>query len=122
DDGQPRKFIFGVGKGPFSGWSKSKEQLDERIAEANGGKPLEHWTHHDLRRSFVTHAAERGIIQPHIIESIINHISGHKGGVAGIYNKATYQPERRAGLIKWAEQLLAWVEGRESNVTTLRRA
>jgi integrase len=37
DGGDPRKFIFGVGKGPFSGWSKSKEQLDERITKANGG-------------------------------------------------------------------------------------
>jgi integrase len=122
DDGQPRKFVFGIGKGPFSGWSKSKEQLEERITKANGGKPLKHWTHHDLRRTFATHAAELGIIQPHVIEAILNHISGHKGGVAGIYNKATYEPEKRIGLVKWAEQLLAWVEGRESNVTVLRRA
>jgi integrase len=122
DDGQPRKFVFGTRKGPFTNWSASKEQLDERITAANGGKPLERWTHHDLRRSFATHAAELGIIQPHIIEAILNHISGHKGGVAGVYNKATYEPEKRIGLIKWAEQLLAWVENRESNVTTLRRA
>jgi integrase len=116
------KLVLGVGEAPFSGWWREKNRLDERIAKANGGKPLEHWTHHDLRRSFATHAAELGIIQPHIIEAILNHVSGHKGGVAGVYNKATYEPEKRLGLVKWADQLLAWVEGRESNVTPLRRA
>jgi integrase len=122
DDGEPRKFVFGMRKGPFTNWSASKEQLDERITAANGGKPLERWTHHDLRRSFATHAAELGIIAPHIVETILNHVSGHKAGVAGVYNKATYEPEKRTGLVRWAEQLLAWVEGRESNVTPLRRA
>ena len=33
-------------------------------------------------------------IQPHIIEAVLNHVSGHKAGVAGIYNRATYAPRR----------------------------
>ena len=37
-------------------------------------------------------------VQPHIIEAVLNHISGHKGGVAGIYNRAAYEPEKRAAL------------------------
>lgn len=120
-DGQISKFVFGAGKGPFSAWSRSKDNLDLRIAKANGGKRLEHWTPHDLRRSFATHTAQLGLIQPHIIEAILNHVSGHKAGVAGIYNRATYEPEKRLGLVRWAEQLMAWVENSESNVTTLRR-
>ena len=48
--------------------------------------------------------AEIGI-QPHIIEAILNHISGHKAGVAGIYNKATYLPEKTAALKQWADHL-----------------
>jgi hypothetical protein len=52
----------------------------------------------------------------------LNHISGHKGGVAGIYNKAAYEPEKRTALERWAAHLLAIVEGHESNVTPLRRA
>jgi hypothetical protein len=74
-----------------------------------------------LRRSFATHAADMGI-QPHIIEACLNHVSGHKGGVAGIYNRASYEPEKRIALDRWADQLMAWVEGRESNVTALKRA
>ena len=121
-DGKPRELVFGQGQGPFSGWSNSKEALDARITEANEGVPLPHWTPHDLRRSFATHSAEVLGIQPHTIEAVLNHVSGFRGGVAGIYNRAAYDSEKRGALARWAEQLLAWVEGRESNVTPLRRA
>jgi integrase len=120
-DGSPRELIFGRGKKAFNGWHKQKIALDRRIAEANGGTPIEHWTPHDLRRSLATHAAEKGIMQPHIIEAILNHISGHQAGVAGIYNRATYNVEKRTALALWAEHLTAIVEGRASNVTPLRR-
>jgi integrase len=117
---EERRLVFGRRTGPFSGWSKCKEALDRRIAKV-AGRSLPHWTPHDLRRSFATHAAGIGI-QPHIIEAVLNHVSGHKGGVAGIYNKATYEPQKRTALDRWAAHLLAVVEGDESNVTPLRRA
>jgi integrase len=119
-NGTPRELVFGSGEGGFSGWSKAKDQLDERIAEMTG-EPVVPFRIHDLRRSFATHAAEIGI-QPHIIEAILNHVSGSKAGVAGIYNRALYEPEKRAAMARWADQLLAWIEGRESNVTPLLRA
>jgi integrase len=118
-DGKPRDLIFGYSSGPFSGWSGCKEALDAHIAE-KAEKPLPHWTVHDLRRSFATHAAGIGI-QPHIVEAVLNHISGYRAGVAGIYNRATYEPEKRIALDRWAEHLIAIVEGRESNVTPIRR-
>ena len=121
---QPRRaerdLIFGDGDGPFSGWSRCKERLDERIAKANGGRPLPHWTHHDLRRSTATHMAEIGVL-PHIVEAVLNHVSGHKGGVAGIYNRAGYEKDKRDALIRWADWLTATVEGRKSKLTPLRR-
>jgi len=119
-DGKPRDLIFGLGEGPFAGWSNSKKALDAAIKEELG-EALPHWTPHDLRRSFATHAAEVVGIQPHIIEAVLNHISGHRAGVAGIYNRAMYEPEKRAALDRWAEQLLAWVEDKESKVVPLRR-
>ncbi len=135
-----RDLVFGRGQGGFSGWSKSKERLDERIKEANGGKPIAHWTLHDLRRTFATYAGggmeahqlaklpkhERELatglgIQPHVIEAILNHVSGHKAGVAGIYQRSSYEREKRTALDLWAMHLLSIVEGRASNVTPLRR-
>jgi hypothetical protein len=32
----------------------------------------------------ITHIAELGIAQPHVIEAIVNHVSGSKAGVAGV--------------------------------------
>jgi integrase len=116
-NGELRDLIFGIGEGPFSGWSKSKQALDDRIA-ATTGSPLPDWRVHDLRRSFVTHCAEIGIA-PHIIEAAVNHISGHKGGVAGTYNRAVYAREVRIALDRWAEWLTAVIEGRESNIVAL---
>jgi integrase len=119
-DGELRDLIFGFGDGPFSGWGKSKDALEKRIAE-KAGQPLPHWTPHDLRRSFATHASGLGI-QPHIIEVILNHVSGFRAGVAGIYNRHTYDAEKRTALALWANQLLAIVEDRQSNVIALKGA
>ena len=118
-DGTARDLIFGGGQGGFSGWSNSKAKLEERIKAATG-KSLPHWTPHDLRRSFSTHANELGIL-PHIVETCLGHVSGFRSGVASVYNLALYRSEKRAALERWADCLLAWVEGRESNVITLSR-
>jgi integrase len=120
-DGKPRDLIFGFGHGPggFSGWSSAKKRLDERITKA-AGTPIADWRVHDLRRAFSTHANELGIL-PHIVESCLGHQS-FRAGVASVYNLATYRPEKRAALERWADQLLAWVEGRETNIVTLRQA
>jgi integrase len=118
--GEPRDLIFGHGEGAFSGWSDAKKKLDARITEATG-KPLPHWTPHDLRRTAATQMAEIGV-QPHVIEAVLNHISGHRAGVAGVYNRASYEREKTVALDLWAEHLMAIVEDRKSNITPLRQA
>jgi hypothetical protein len=50
--------------------------------------------------------AEKLGVQPHIIEAVINHVSGHKAGVAGIYNRASYSREKREALDLWARHVL----------------
>jgi integrase len=100
-----RDLIFGKpGGGPFSGLSRCKERLDARIAELNSGQPIAPWVHHDLRRSAAAGMADIGI-QPHIIEAVLNHVSGHKGGIAGIYNRATYSAEKAQALARWDEHI-----------------
>jgi integrase len=137
-DGTLRDLLFGIGKGGFSGWSKGKEALDTRVEKANGA-PLAHWTPHDWRRSMSTYMAggldehqlaklpvvDRELatglgVQPHVIEAVLNHVSGHKGGVAGIYNRSDYAREKRQALDLWADRLMAIVQGRSTNVLPLR--
>jgi integrase len=79
------------------GVSHRKKELDEQVGIA-------HWRLHDLRRTCATGMAELGI-QPHIIEAVLNHVSGHKAGVAGIYNRARYESEMRDALQRWADHL-----------------
>jgi integrase len=114
-----RDYIFGRRSGPFSGLSRCKAALDKRIAELNGGKPLPAFVHHDLRRSTATGMADIGI-QPHIIEAVLNHVSGHKGGIAGIYNRSQYGPEKVQALTRWADHINGLVSGKNSNITQLR--
>ena len=59
---------------------------------------------------------------PHIVEAVLNHVGGHKAGVAGVYNRAAYEKDKRDALIRWAEHLAAVVKGRPGKITPLRRA
>jgi integrase len=120
-DGSLREFVFGIGQLGFSGWSRCKERLDERITKELG-EPLEHYTPHDLRRTMSTLMNDRLGVLPHVVEAILNHVSGSKGGVAGVYNKALYLRERAEALNLWADHLASIIQGRENNITPLKRA
>ena len=65
--------------------------------------------------------AELGV-SPHIVEAALNHLSGHKAGVAGVYNRARYATEKRRALELWGSHVAALFEGREAqgNVTPIR--
>jgi len=123
DEEEGRDLVFGRGNGGYSGWSKSKRELDLRIAAARKKagikKPMPHWTVHDLRRSFVTHMNERKLASPHVIEAVVNHVSGHLAGVAGIYNKAKYRDERRQALEWWGKHISALVERHERDILAI---
>jgi integrase len=117
---EQRSHVFGLADATgFNGWGYAKRTLDARIAE--GAKPLAHWTLHDLRRTVATRMAELGV-QPHIIEAVLNHVGGHKGGIAGVYNRATYDKEKREALNLWAEHVMALVDDRKAKVLPLKRA
>jgi integrase len=112
---QPRRiglqdFVFGtVGR---IGYSTPKRELDVRIHAARaalGVAPRAPWVQHDLRRSVATHMAEKLDIDPHIVEAVLNHLSGHKRGVAGVYNKALYERRKREALDRWGAHVEALV-------------
>jgi integrase len=99
-----RSWVFGEGSQGFSGWSKSKIALDERAS-------LRDWRLHDLRRTAATVMADRLGVLPHVVEAILNHVSGHKAGVAGVYNRAKYQTEMRDALERWGDHVSIIVGG-----------
>jgi len=111
--------VFGRSQG-FHGWAWSKERLDQRIKAASD-EPVEHWTHHDLRRTMATRMAEVLGVAPHIIEAVLNH-SGHKGGVAGIYNRASYTEEKKRALQRWADYIEEIVSGKQPGKVVQLRA
>ena len=92
---QPRRnssdFVFDG----FNDWDNAKQRLDQRLGIAP-------WRVHDLRRTCATNLGELGV-QPHYIEAILNHYSGHRAALAGVYQRAKYEPEMRAALQKWAD-------------------
>src|SRR5262249_24347045 len=92
----------------FTSWDAHKAELDQRSGVAG-------WELRDIRRSVATKMADLGI-QPHIIEQILNHQSGHKAGPAGIYNRSSYQAEVRNALALWADRVHTLVEGGERKV------
>src|SRR5262245_878735 len=98
-----RELVFGRGKHGYNHWNDSKAALDRRL---NG---VAEWRLHDLRRTAATMMAELGVF-PHIIEAILNHVSGHRAGVAGIYNRARYEAEMRQALQRWADHTDALIK------------
>ena len=88
---QPRRgpFVFGNGR-RYANWSDPKAALEfagwpYRVA------PSRSQAHRSHANGGVGHL-------PHVIEAVLNHVSGHRAGVAGIYNRATYAKEMREAL------------------------
>jgi integrase len=112
-------FTSGGGKTHVKGFSKGKSKIDAALEGA--GIQIKAWRIQDLRRTVATGLSEWLEIEPHIVESILNHISGFKSGVAGTYNRATYLPQRKVALALWAnliDELLGKATG--GNVVPLR--
>ncbi|MGE0023215.1 MAG: tyrosine-type recombinase/integrase [Hyphomicrobium sp.] len=99
-------FVFparGKPEQPYSGYSKGKRELD-------AAADLHDWTLHDIRRTAATGMARLGIA-PHVVERVLNHVSGTFAGVAGIYNRFRYEDEMRGALLAWERQVMAIVDG-----------
>jgi integrase len=81
----------------YQDWDRAKQRLDRRLGIAD-------WHLHDLRRTAATQLGELGIL-PHVVEQTLNHVSGAKAGVAGVYNRSKMTDAVREGLQRWADHL-----------------
>ena len=110
---ESNKRILGNGPHGFNNWNTAKKALDRRSGIVS-------WRLHDLRRTAATRMADLGI-QPHIIESVLNHVSGHKAGVAGVYNRSVYTREVKNALAMWADHVASIVSGEQRTVVPFAR-
>jgi integrase len=103
-----RDQLFGSrAKSGFTLWAQERAALDQRLV--GEVKP---WQLRDLRRTVATRMADIGI-DPHVVEATLNHYSGHRAGVAGVYNRSPYRTQVKAALVRWSRHVLALVEGRD---------
>jgi integrase len=78
------------------------------------------WGFHDLRRTFATGLPRLGV-PVQVAEAVLNHVSGSRAGVAGVYNRHDYGREAREALDRWAAHVLGLTAERKANVVVLAR-
>lgn len=115
-DKWPKKgFVFTTtGKTAISGISKAKLALDRIVARrgwtdgATEGEeePIAPWRIHDLRRTAATGFQSLGV-RFEVTEAVLNHLSGARAGVAGIYQRHEWKDEKRSALDAWARHVQA---------------
>lgn len=54
-------------------------------------------------------------MKPHVIEKVLNHVSGTISGVAAVYNSYDYAAEKREALETWGQVLEALDQGEPLN-------
>jgi integrase len=110
------QWVFTVTGKRLGNYAEAKRKLDAAmlaLARAERGKDatIEPFVLHDLRRTCATGMASIGV-QPHIIEACLNHVSGAKGGIAGVYNVEQYAKEKKAAFQRWAAHIEGIVSGK----------
>jgi integrase len=110
----------GPGDRPLTSYGWIKSELDAAIA-ADLGAPITRWVFHDLRRTVVTRLAGMGFA-PHVCDKLLNHSGGTISGVAAVYQRHQFLPERAAALEAWAAHVLRCAAGETDagNVVQLR--
>lgn len=92
------------GKTPISGWSKAKTEIGNLTH-------LAPWTIHDLRRTVATGMQRLGV-NLQTIEAVLGHVSGSRSGVVGVYQRHSFDTEKRAALEAWGTYVAFLVEAR----------
>jgi integrase len=102
-----------------SGISKAKAALDVAMTGLNDGAAIAQWRLHDIRRTVATGLQRLGI-RFEVTEAVLNHVSGAKGGVAGVYQRHDWAAEKRAALEAWAVHVQGLLAGTDrTNIVRL---
>jgi integrase len=98
-----------TGRTSISGFSKIKRRLDDLIEEKLQGEELTPWRSHDLRRTVATGLQRLGV-RFEVTEAVLNHMSGARSGIAGVYQRYDWAAEKREALDKWASHVVGLLE------------
>lgn len=90
--------------GAFTAYAKGKAKLDNLIGE-DGGDIVSAWRLHDLRRTLATGFQRLGV-RFEVTEAVLNHVGSSRSGVAGIYQRHDWRPEKRDALKMWNDYLV----------------
>lgn len=105
------ELIFSTtGSTPPSGWSKAKSRLDDIAEKSVPGAFRAPWRTHDLRRTLATGLQRLGV-RFEVTEAVLNHVSGSRSGVAGIYQRHNWVDEKQVALDCWGRAVRQIVEG-----------
>lgn len=105
------------GDRPVTGFGGGAANLIAEMTKLAGSE-VEHFTLHDLRRSAVTHMAGLGIAH-HVVDKLLNHVSGKISGIAAVYNRHQYIAERKAALEAWSSYVEKLVGADISNIVSI---
>ena len=86
-----------------SGFSKAMSRIRLEL-ETRLGEPVPHWTLHDLRRTMATGLQRLGV-RLEVTEAVLNHLSGARSGIVGVYQRHHYFDEKRKALAAWAKEV-----------------
>lgn len=117
-------FVFSTtGETSVSGHSRAKRRLDREVAALAAREEYQAviapWRLHDLRRTLATGMQRLGV-RFEVTEAILNHVSGAKSGVAGVYQLHDWAPEKKTALQSWSDHLTAQLAPSDkSNVVKL---
>lgn len=99
-----------TGTTAVSGFSRAKRRLDAAMLASKREElgatceAIPHWILHDLRRTAATGMARLNF-PPHVVDKVLNHVSGTIRGVAAVYNRFEYLEQRRAALDAWGRHV-----------------
>jgi len=96
------------------GYHRAKRRIDQRMP---GAEP---WVLHDIRRTCATGLQKLGV-RLEVTEAVLNHTSGSRAGIVGVYQRHDWAAEKRDALQRWADRVDALVTGKSGAVIQLRR-
>lgn len=103
---------------PFTDRHIRPESVNKALHASLGAIGLENITPHDLRRTAATEMAKTGVPRL-VIKKLLNHA---ETDVTAVYDRASYDREKRQALETWSRRLDAILAGTHATVTSITDA